>query len=41
MLGLQIRIRDPVPILPLDPGFGMGKKSMFVYGMNVFGVTNT
>ncbi len=24
---LQIRIRDPVPFLPLDPGSGMGKKS--------------
>jgi len=24
---LRIRIRDPVPFLPLDPGSGMGKKS--------------
>jgi hypothetical protein len=23
---LRIRIRDPVPFRPLDPGFGMGKK---------------
>jgi hypothetical protein len=26
---LRIRIRDRVPFRPLDPGFGMGKKSRF------------
>ncbi len=31
---LRIRIRDPVPFLPLDPGSGMGKKSGSGSGMN-------
>jgi hypothetical protein len=31
---LLIRIRDPVPFLPLDPGSGMGKKSGSGSGMN-------
>jgi hypothetical protein len=31
---LLIRIRDPVPFLPLDPGSGMGKKSKSGSGMN-------
>ncbi len=31
---LRIRIRDPVPFWPLDPGSGMGKKSGSGSGMN-------
>jgi hypothetical protein len=31
---LRIRIRDPVPFWPLDPGFGMDKKSGSGSGMN-------
>jgi hypothetical protein len=27
VMSRKIRIRDPVPFLPLDPGSGMGKKS--------------
>jgi hypothetical protein len=31
---LHIRIRDPLPFWPLNPGLGMGKKSGPVSGMN-------
>jgi hypothetical protein len=31
---LRIRIRDPVPFRPLDPGSGMGRKSASGSGMN-------
>ncbi len=31
---LRIRIRDPVPSWPLDPGSGMGRKSASGSGMN-------
>jgi hypothetical protein len=30
----MLRIRDPVPFLPLDPGSGMGKKSGSGSGIN-------
>jgi hypothetical protein len=32
---LRIRIRDPVPFWPLEPGSGMGKKSRSGSGMNI------
>ncbi len=34
MLSPVLRIRDPVPFWPLDPGSGMGKKSGSGSGMN-------